>query len=79
PLKILALAILGVAPFHWPAGPFGTAQPEYSAGAFSQGFVNGFLTMDTLAALVYGFVFVNAIRSRGEESPRLITRFAIVA
>ena len=63
PLKILALAILGVAAFLWPAGPIGTAQPEYTQAAFSQGFVNGYLTMDTLAALVFGIVIVNAIRS----------------
>ncbi len=79
PLKILALAILGVAAFLWPAGPIGTAQPEYTQAAFSQGFVNGYLTMDTLAALVFGIVIVNAIRSRGVQSPRLITRYAIVA
>ncbi len=35
--------------------------------------------MDTLGALVFGIVIVNAIRSRGVESPRLITRYAIIA
>ncbi|WP_206076418.1 branched-chain amino acid transport system II carrier protein, partial [Pseudomonas viridiflava] len=44
-----------------------------------QGFINGYLTMDTLGALVFGIVIVNAIRSRGVESPKLITRYAIIA
>jgi len=35
--------------------------------------------MDTLGALVFGIVIVNAIRSRGVESPRLITRYAVIA
>lgn len=35
--------------------------------------------MDTLGALVFGIVIVNAIRSRGVESPKLITRYAIIA
>lgn len=35
--------------------------------------------MDTLGALVFGIVIVNAIRSRGVESPVLITRYAIIA
>jgi LIVCS family branched-chain amino acid:cation transporter len=35
--------------------------------------------MDTLGALVFGIVIVNAIRSRGVESPALITRYAIIA
>ncbi|MFP3514915.1 branched-chain amino acid transport system II carrier protein [Pseudomonas sp. SIMBA_077] len=79
PLKIIALAILGIAAFALPAGDIGTATPEYVASPFSQGFINGYLTMDTLGALVFGIVIVNAIRSRGVESPKLITRYAIIA
>jgi len=79
PLKIIALAVLGIAAFALPAGDVGTAQPAYVAAPFSQGFINGYLTMDTLGALVFGIVIVNAIRSRGVESPRLITRYAIIA
>jgi LIVCS family branched-chain amino acid:cation transporter len=79
PLKIIALAALGVAAFMLPAGPVGIATPEYVAAPFSQGFINGYLTMDTLGALVFGIVIVNAIRSRGVESPVLITRYAIIA
>ena len=79
PLKIIALAILGIAACVWPAGDIGVATPEYVAAPFSQGFINGYLTMDTLGALVFGIVIVNAIRSRGVESPKLITRYAIIA
>ncbi|WP_346830189.1 branched-chain amino acid transport system II carrier protein [Pseudomonas abietaniphila] len=79
PLKIIALAVLGIAAFALPAGDVGIAQPAYVAAPFSQGFINGYLTMDTLGALVFGIVIVNAIRSRGVESPKLITRYAIIA
>jgi len=79
PLKIIALAVLGIAAFALPAGDIGAAQPAYVAAPFSQGFINGYLTMDTLGALVFGIVIVNAIRSRGVESPRLITRYAVIA
>ncbi|MDR0277060.1 MAG: branched-chain amino acid transport system II carrier protein [Paucimonas sp.] len=79
PLKIIALAVLGIAAFALPAGTIGDAQPEYVAAPFSQGFIQGYLTMDTLGALVFGIVIVNAIRSRGVESPRLITRYAVIA
>ncbi len=79
PLKIIALAVLGIAAFALPAGDIGVATPEYIAAPFSQGFINGYLTMDTLGALVFGIVIVNAIRSRGVESPALITRYAIIA
>ena len=79
PLKIIALAILGIAAFALPAGDIGSATPVYEAAPFSQGFIQGYLTMDTLGALVFGIVIVNAIRSRGVESPKLITRYAIIA
>lgn len=79
PLKILALAALGIVAFLHPAGPVGEATAEYQAAPFSLGFINGYLTMDTLGALVFGIVIVNAIRSRGIESPRLVTRYAVIA
>ncbi|MBA1243652.1 branched-chain amino acid transport system II carrier protein [Pseudomonas japonica] len=79
PLKILALAALGTVAFLHPAGPVGEATAEYQAAPFSLGFINGYLTMDTLGALVFGIVIVNAIRSRGIESPRLVTRYAVIA
>lgn len=79
PLKILALGILGVAAFLLPHGTAGEASPAYQTAPFAQGFVNGYLTMDTLGALVFGIVIVNAIRSKGVDSLRLITRYAIIA
>ncbi len=79
PLKIIALAVLGIAAFALPAGTIGLAEPAYEVAPFSQGFIQGYLTMDTLGALVFGIVIVNAIRSRGVDSPRLITRYAVIA
>ncbi|PVF10523.1 branched-chain amino acid ABC transporter substrate-binding protein, partial [Yersinia pestis] len=73
PLKILALAILGIAALIWPAGPLITATDAYQQAPFSSGFVNGYLTMDTLGALVFGIVIVNAARSRGVVSAVLLT------
>jgi len=79
PLKILALGVLAVAVFMLPLGDIGEATAAYQAAPFSQGFISGYLTMDTLGALVFGIVIVNAIRSRGVEAPHLITRYAVIA
>ncbi|CNH14047.1 branched-chain amino acid transport system II carrier protein [Yersinia pekkanenii] len=79
PLKILALAILGIAALIWPAGPLIPATDAYQQVPFSSGFVNGYLTMDTLGALVFGIVIVNAARSRGVVSSQLLTRYTIWA
>ncbi|HBZ17671.1 branched-chain amino acid transporter carrier protein BrnQ [Pantoea sp. NPDC088449] len=79
PLKILALIVLGVAVLIWPAGGLSPATEEYQRAAFSSGFVNGYLTMDTLGALVFGIVIVNAARSRGVEDAKLLTRYTMLA
>lgn len=65
PLKIVALIVLAVAAIVWPAGPISDAMDAYKNAAFSNGFVNGYLTMDTLGAMVFGIVIVNAARSAG--------------
>lgn len=79
PLKIVALAVLGVAALLWPAGGIATATEAYQHAAFTCGFVNGYLTMDTLGALVFGIVIVNAARSRGVNESALLTRYTIIA
>lgn len=80
PMKILALAFLGIAAVIFPAARHaGNARLDYITDPFSQGFIKGYLTMDTLGALVFGLVVVRAIRSRGVDSPKLITRYAIIS
>ncbi|HAZ54818.1 MAG TPA: branched-chain amino acid transporter carrier protein BrnQ [Franconibacter helveticus] len=79
PLKIIALIVLAVAAIVWPAGDISVATDAYQKAAFSNGFVNGYLTMDTLGAMVFGIVIVNAARSRGVTESRLLTRYTIWA
>ncbi len=79
PLKIIALTILAVAALLWPAGGLAPATADYQSAAFSSGFVNGYLTMDTLGALVFGIVIVNAARSRGISEAKLLTRYTVIA
>ena len=79
PLKILSLAILGIAAMMIPTGFVPPAINNYIDSPVSEGFVNGYLTMDTLGALVFGIVIIQAIRSRGVSNPKLITRYAVIA
>lgn len=79
PLKILALAILGLTAVFIPSASLPPAVNEYVDTPFSQGFVNGYLTLDTLAALVFGSIIVQTIRSRGITDTKLITKYAVVA
>ncbi|WP_312624824.1 branched-chain amino acid transporter carrier protein BrnQ [Scandinavium sp.] len=79
PLKIIALVVLAVAAIMWPVGPISQALEAYQTAPFSNGFVNGYLTMDTLGAMVFGIVIVNAARSRGVSEARLLTRYTVWA
>ncbi|MEG0675324.1 MAG: branched-chain amino acid transport system II carrier protein [Comamonas sp.] len=81
PVLILALVVLGGAAFMLPAGTFSTAAPDYLPQnmAFGQGFLQGYQTMDALAALVFGIVIINAIKDSGISDTRLHTRYAIIA
>mgnify|MGYP003587794963 FL=1 len=79
PLKILSLTILGIAAMMIPTGFVPPAINNYIDSPVSEGFVNGYLTMDSLGALVFGIVIIQAIRSRGVSNPKLITRYAVIA
>lgn len=79
PLKILALAVLGIAAVVAPSGGIPPAIEQFATSPFSEGFVNGYLTLDTLAALVFGSIIVQAIRSRGVTDEKLITKYAVIS
>lgn len=79
PLKIIALAILGIAAIVIPTGYISPPINNYVSSPVSEGFINGYLTMDTLGALVFGIVIIQAIQSRGVTDSKLITKYAIIA
>ncbi|MGE8538231.1 MAG: branched-chain amino acid transport system II carrier protein, partial [Acinetobacter sp.] len=79
PLKIISLLILGVAAVMIPASNPPAAINNYISSPVTEGIVNGYLTMDTLGALVFGIVIVKAITSRGVSDKKLITKYAVIA
>lgn len=79
PIKICALIILCVAAiFLVPSEPT-VPQKDFVDGAFGQGLVNGYLTLDTLASLAFAIIIVQAIRSHGVTSSRSVTKYAIMS
>ncbi|MEH6800174.1 MAG: branched-chain amino acid transport system II carrier protein [Halopseudomonas sabulinigri] len=79
PILLVGLVLLGAAAIFFPAGEMASAASEYRDGALIKGFVQGYLTMDTLGALVFGIVITTAIRDRGVDTERLITRYTVMA
>lgn len=79
PVLLAALLVLGGAALLLPAGEIGAVAPDYQETPFVQGFLQGYLTMDTLGALVFGIVIATAIRDRGITDKSLVTRYSMIA
>ena len=67
PIFLLFLGLLIVAALLHPGAALSTVEPTdaYRNGAFFNGFVEGYGTMDAIASLAFGVVVVNVIRGLG--------------
>ncbi|MBB6444978.1 branched-chain amino acid transport system II carrier protein [Bacillus benzoevorans] len=65
---LILLAITLIAPLDQPMKPIGA----YLDNAFFKGFQEGYLTMDTLASLVFGIIVINAIKGMGVSNKKEI-------
>ncbi|MCM3639021.1 branched-chain amino acid transport system II carrier protein [Sporosarcina luteola] len=54
-----------------PAGTIGPPQEPYIQNPFIKGFIEGYLTMDAMAALVFGIVIINAIKAKGVSDKKV--------
>lgn len=79
PVLLLALVLLGLAAVFKPAGLPGPGQEPYSSAPLTSGFLDGYLTMDALGALVFGVVIAAAIRRQGVTDLSKITGYSIRA
>jgi len=79
PVLVAAFLILGCYAVFLPADAVGLGNELYRDAPLSRGFLQGYLTMDGLAGLVFGIVIVNAIRDRKIDNPALQTRYALIA
>ncbi|KOY82343.1 branched-chain amino acid transport system II carrier protein [Lysinibacillus macroides] len=65
PVLLLIILLLAGKSFISPMGEPGEAVGKYITAPFAEGFVQGYLTMDVLAALVFGIVILQALRNMG--------------
>ena len=63
-LLLLILAVFVGCLLH-PQGAAGTAMGDYAQGAAVTGFLEGYQTMDTIAALNFGFIIALNVRAKG--------------
>lgn len=79
PALLIVIALLGVKAFITPMGEFGETQGNYIQNAFAESFIQGYLTMDVLGALVFGIVIVQALKARGIEDKAKQVKVSIFA
>ena len=62
PILLLTLAAIA---FWGITGDIGTAVDKQVTGVFTQGFVNGYQTMDALASVLFGVIIINGLEGKG--------------
>ncbi|CAM3183000.1 branched-chain amino acid transport system II carrier protein [Vibrio rarus] len=79
PIMFLGLVLLSIAVVINPQGPIIHAQGDYMSQPFTKGILEGYLTMDTFASLMFGMLLVQAIHSKGVTERADVARYLIVA
>ena len=79
PALFLVLTVLAIAVFVNPQGTIVAAQGDYVTQAFTTGFLEGYNTMDTFAALMFGMLIVDVIRSKGITDDKTTCTYLIYA
>ena len=81
PMLLVMLGWLIVTSLLKPMGSASAITPEkaYAAGAFARGVLEGYNTMDTVAALAFGIIVINVIRDLGVSDPDAVAASVIKA
>ncbi|WP_282034025.1 branched-chain amino acid transport system II carrier protein [Metabacillus indicus] len=79
PIVLTLILVIFVKSLITPIGERGQASGNYGSSPVFQGFLDGYLTMDALAALAFGIVIATAIRSQGVTNEKALSRYMMFA
>lgn len=79
PALLALILIMVIGSFVKPLGGYGVATNGYEVSPFFKGFLDGYLTMDTIAALNFGIVIAVAIKSKGINDDKKVVALSIKA
>ncbi len=74
PCLLALIFIVFVRALFFKSGNFGAPTEAYQAGSFVKGFLEGYQTMDTIAALNFGIVIALGIRAKGVTEERAVVK-----
>ncbi|MGE6516272.1 branched-chain amino acid transport system II carrier protein [Lysinibacillus sphaericus] len=79
PALLIVILLLAVKSFVTPMGESSLAVGKYTTSPFTEGFIQGYLTMDVLSALVFGIVILQALRGMGMSDTKKQVKTTIFA
>lgn len=79
PCLLILIAIIFIACLIFPVGGYALPTGNYMNQSFVQGFLDGYLTMDTIAALNFGIIIALNIRAKGIDDDRSVVKETIKA
>lgn len=79
PALFVTLVVLAIAVFVNPQGTILAAQGEYISQPLIKGFLEGYNTMDTFGALMFGMLIVDSLRSKGITDKAATTKYLTIA
>ena len=77
PALIILLIVMGLSPILMPLGTPGAATASYSETPLLTGFLEGYMTMDALAALMLGVVIMTNLKSHGITERSSLFRYSV--
>ncbi|WP_078414048.1 branched-chain amino acid transport system II carrier protein [Priestia abyssalis] len=79
PLLLGVLTLLVIKSLVTPMGDLQAPQERYMQSPFIKGFIDGYLTMDTIAALVFGIVVITSIKEKGITDSKALASICVKA
>ncbi|HJH11928.1 MAG TPA: branched-chain amino acid transport system II carrier protein [Metalysinibacillus jejuensis] len=70
PILLLIILILFIKSLVTPMGAPGAAQGKYIDNPLTEGFIQGYITIDVLSALVFAIVILQTLKTRGILEPK---------
>ncbi|UTV29786.1 branched-chain amino acid transport system II carrier protein [Photobacterium atrarenae] len=76
PALIAMLSALVIAAIFEPQGTTTPARDGYQASPLTRGLLEGYMTLDAIAAVAFGWVIIQAIKAKGVEAPDQIRHYS---
>ncbi|ERI07511.1 branched-chain amino acid transport system II carrier protein [Aneurinibacillus aneurinilyticus] len=79
PLLLVMIAIIFIRSLFMPMNTLQAPKGNYAANPAFQGFLDGYLTMDALAALAFGIVIANTLKAKGVHEEKSLSVYMVYA